>query len=145
MAGLILIHLSILLIDIIEDWYKITKLQRDIKHRLSAGLVALSIIFTTFGFALWNYKINGIHPEAYWPHVAAWLALIPGFRWILHDYLLNWLRGKTSEHLDTIGPSALSDQLLIKIYKRLDIPPRIFRILFLIFSLILSGSILIFT
>ena len=144
MVGLILIHCAILMFDTLEDWFKIKRLQRNIRHTLSALIITGLILATDVFFVwAWFYKSGGYFPYHLWNEAVAWHIMIPSFRWLWHDYGLNWLRGVDSEDLDTEGEQPHSDKFLIEVYRSANIPPKVTRVFAFAFSLLLSSIVLI--
>jgi hypothetical protein len=119
--------LAIMVWDALDDYFKITSnkyiiyLEENLRALLMYGTAAL--IALIFGVS--------------WKMILAVLVLVPSVRWIVHDTLLNYFRGK---NLDYLGTRSLLDRFLTHIMP--VVAPIVVKLYALNLSCIISLSIL---
>ena len=94
----------ILLINSALDWYNIKKRNREIRHGWELIVESLFYFLVT-AFVLLTKKAE----------LKETLFLIipwPGVRWLIHDFVLNILRGLPAGYIDREEVSAFSDKVL---------------------------------
>ena len=102
MVGLLLficLALFIMVADPVEDFRQISQ-NKYIRYARENGLA-----FAAYGIA----AAIGLLLGSDWRLIAASAVLIPGVRWIVHDAILNRLRGKK---LDYLGKRSKADRFL---------------------------------
>lgn len=104
---LTLTYKLLLALDVWSDWYKIVRKNRQIKHGLETVEAALAyLILTATGVLL-----GMVH----WLDACTHLVLIAPYRWVVHDLLLNLLRGLPLDYLGSEQQSAETDKLLARL------------------------------
>ena len=123
--------LSILLVlDPVQDWIQIRK-NKYIKYKWENSLIlalVVSILIVGVIIGLEPLKMTAIGLS------------YPAARWIVHDHLLNILRGKIFNYL---GERSNADKFLVLMWNDFNSPPIITRLIALYFSL--TNSYMIWT
>lgn len=122
--ALIVILIAALIVDPISDYYLI-EANKAIRHARGAVLFGVGAILPMAGYVLLGGKYG---MDNNLPFVLQVAALLPGFRWVIHDGLLNHLRGLPFSYYGTSENAAQTDKMLEWLDLELSIHPTVAKI-----------------